>query len=146
MTADKSASLNVVRLAVPFCAALLDEGGGWLVRFVHPLFAYLKIAGFVTLELSLALLVGVICVVGWAARLGFLADLLSKPVLVGYLVGIAVIMMIGQLGRLIGARLPRQVRFFDGRDHGIMPAKFCPLYFLKQAPYSNKQNRTRQAS
>jgi hypothetical protein len=42
---------------VPFCAALLDEGGGWLVRFVHPLFAYVKIAGFVILEVSLAMLI-----------------------------------------------------------------------------------------
>ncbi len=51
----------------------------------------------------LALLVGAICLLGWAARLGFLADLLSKPVLIGYLTGIAVIMMTGQLGRLTGA-------------------------------------------
>ena len=33
-------------------------------------------------------------------RLGFLADLLSKPVLVGYMAGVAVIMVSGQLGRL----------------------------------------------
>ena len=46
-------------IVVPFSAALLDEGSGWLVRFVHPLFAYLKIAGFVTLEVSLAVLVAV---------------------------------------------------------------------------------------
>ncbi|MFF0268192.1 SulP family inorganic anion transporter [Kribbella sp. NPDC004536] len=60
-------------------------------------------ARYAALAAVLALLVGVICVVGWAARLGFLADLLSKPVLVGYLTGIAVIMMTGQLGRLTGA-------------------------------------------
>jgi MFS superfamily sulfate permease-like transporter len=48
-------------------------------------------------------MVGAICVLGWAARLGFLADLLSKPVLIGYLAGIAVIMITGQLGRLTGA-------------------------------------------
>ncbi|NUR93629.1 MAG: SulP family inorganic anion transporter, partial [Kribbellaceae bacterium] len=58
---------------------------------------------YAALAAVLALMVGVICVVGWAARLGFLADLLSKPVLVGYLTGIAVIMMTGQLGRLTGA-------------------------------------------
>ena len=33
------------------------------------------------------------------ARLGFLADLLSKPVLVGYMAGVAVIMIAGQLGK-----------------------------------------------
>jgi MFS superfamily sulfate permease-like transporter len=32
------------------------------------------------------------------ARLGFLADLLSRPVLVGYLTGVALIMIAGQLG------------------------------------------------
>jgi sulfate permease, SulP family len=51
----------------------------------------------------LALLVGAVCLICWATRLGFLADLLSKPVLVGYLAGIAVIMMTSQLGRLTGA-------------------------------------------
>lgn len=44
-------------IIIPFTSALLDEGGGWLVRFVHPLFAYLKIAGFVALEVSLAALI-----------------------------------------------------------------------------------------
>jgi uncharacterized membrane protein len=46
-------------IAVPFLAALLDEGSGWLIRFVHPLFAYMKIAGFLLLQGSLAALVGV---------------------------------------------------------------------------------------
>lgn len=36
------------------------------------------------------------------ARLGVLADLLSKPVLVGYLAGTAVIMIVGQLGPVTG--------------------------------------------
>ena len=60
-------------------------------------------ARYAVLAAVLALLVGAICVVGWLARLGFLADLLSKPVLIGYLAGIAVIMMTSQLGRLTGA-------------------------------------------
>ncbi len=37
--------------------ALLDEGAGWLVRFVGPGFAWLKIAGFLLLQGSLAALV-----------------------------------------------------------------------------------------
>ncbi len=44
-------------VVVPFAAALLDEGAGWLVRFVAPGFAYLKIAGFLALQGSLAALV-----------------------------------------------------------------------------------------
>lgn len=45
-------------IASPFAAALLDEGAGWLVRFVHPGFAWAKLAGFLALQTSLALLVG----------------------------------------------------------------------------------------
>ncbi|TDU83806.1 high affinity sulfate transporter 1 [Kribbella voronezhensis] len=60
-------------------------------------------ARYVALAAALALLVGVVCVVGWLLRLGFLADLLSKPVLIGYLAGIAVIMIAGQLGRMTGS-------------------------------------------
>lgn len=45
-------------IIVPFTAALVDEGSGWLVRFVHPIFAYAKITGFLVLEVSLAALIG----------------------------------------------------------------------------------------
>ena len=46
-------------IAVPFLAGFLDEGAGWLVRFAHPGFAYLKIAGFLLLQTSLAMLIGI---------------------------------------------------------------------------------------
>ncbi len=51
---------NTVKLwliVLPFIAALLDEGASWLVRYAHPGFAYLKIAGFLLLQGSLAALV-----------------------------------------------------------------------------------------
>jgi SulP family sulfate permease len=51
---------------------------------------------------ALALLVAGFCVLGWVFRLGALADLLSRPVLVGYLAGIAAIMIASQLGKLLG--------------------------------------------
>ena len=51
---------------------------------------------------ALALLVGLICVVAAATRLGFVADLLSKPVRVGYLAGLAVTIIVGQLPKLFG--------------------------------------------
>ena len=54
------------------------------------------------LSATLALLVGAICVVGYLARLGFLANLLSKPILIGYMAGVAVIMIAGQLGKISG--------------------------------------------
>jgi len=46
-------------IAVPFGSALLDEGSGWLVRFVSPSFAILKVVGFLALQISLALLVAI---------------------------------------------------------------------------------------
>ena len=39
------------------------------------------------------------------ARLGFVADLLSRPVLVGYLAGVGLIMIAGQLGRVTGVQV-----------------------------------------
>ncbi|MEV6426386.1 sulfate permease [Nocardia sp. NPDC051463] len=72
---------------------------------------------YAALAAVLALLVGGLCLIGAIARLGVLADLLSKPVLVGYLAGTAGIMIIGQLGRVTGVpvdgeSLVAQVRSF----------------------------------
>ena len=38
---------------VTFLSALFLEGSGWLVRFVHPVFAWLKVTSFLVLQLSL---------------------------------------------------------------------------------------------
>ena len=46
--------------SIAFAAALADEAAGWLVRFVAPAFAYLKITAFLTLEGVLAFLVGAV--------------------------------------------------------------------------------------
>ncbi|WP_228035502.1 solute carrier family 26 protein [Oculatella sp. LEGE 06141] len=59
-------------------------------------------SNYSSLAALLALTVGGICVVGYVARLGFLADLLSKPILVGYMAGVALIMIAGQLGKISG--------------------------------------------
>ncbi|RQW82328.1 MAG: hypothetical protein EHM62_03750, partial [Methylococcus sp.] len=48
--------------------AIGDEAAGWLVRFVHPGFAYLKIGMFVTLETSLAALIGLVTWSLWRQR------------------------------------------------------------------------------
>jgi len=50
----------------------------------------------------LALMVGLISVGAGIARLGFISDLLSKPVRVGYLAGLAVTIFVGQLPKLFG--------------------------------------------
>ncbi|MEU3764853.1 SulP family inorganic anion transporter [Amycolatopsis keratiniphila] len=59
-------------------------------------------ARYGALAAVLALMVGGLCLLGGAARLGVLADLLSKPVLTGYMAGIAVLMIVSQLGKLTG--------------------------------------------
>lgn len=57
---------------------------------------------------TLAVLVGAICLVAGLLRLGYLANLLSRPVLVGYLAGIAAMMVASQLGRLAGVSVSGQ--------------------------------------
>ncbi len=51
-------TLKAWLIVLPFVSAIVDEGAGWLVRFGHPGFAYLKIGGFLMLQASLAALVG----------------------------------------------------------------------------------------
>jgi hypothetical protein len=63
-------SVKAWLIAVPFCAGLLDEGAGWLVRFVSPAFAYLKVGGFLLLQASLAVLVGISLWSVFASRQG----------------------------------------------------------------------------
>lgn len=55
-----SVRLKIWLSSLTYAGALADEAGGWLVRFVDPLFAYFKIAAFVVLELSLAALLIVV--------------------------------------------------------------------------------------
>jgi high affinity sulfate transporter 1 len=50
----------------------------------------------------LAILVGVACIAGGIAGFGFVTDLISKPVRIGYLAGIAVSVIVSQLPRLLG--------------------------------------------
>ena len=57
---------------------------------------------YAVLASVLALLVGLLAIIAAIARLGFIADLLSKPVLVGYMAGLAAIMIAGQLSRVTG--------------------------------------------
>ena len=54
----------------------------------------------------LALAVGAVCLLAWVGGLGFLSDLLSKPVLVGYMAGIAGLMVLSQAARATAAQIP----------------------------------------
>ncbi|MEV8434957.1 SulP family inorganic anion transporter [Streptomyces chartreusis] len=66
---------------------------------------------YATLAVTLAVTVGLLCLVARAVRLGFLADLLSRPVLIGYMAGVALIMMADQLTKLTGVETTGS-RFF----------------------------------
>ena len=54
-----SGSIKIWLIVVPFLSGFLSEGAGWLVRFVSPDFAALKVAGFLLLQGSLTALVGI---------------------------------------------------------------------------------------
>src|SRR5439155_9237596 len=54
------------------------------------------------LSAMLALLVAGCFALAWGLRLGWIADYFSRPVLIGYIHGVAVILVIGQLGQLLG--------------------------------------------
>jgi high affinity sulfate transporter 1 len=55
-----------------------------------------------TLAVSLAVFTGVACAIAGMFRLGFLADFLGKPVLVGFMNGIAISIVLGQIGKVFG--------------------------------------------
>ena len=59
----------------------------------------------------IALLSGVLLLLGARANLGAVADFLSKPVLVGYMTGAALILINSQLGKLFGVRLQHSEYF-----------------------------------
>jgi SulP family sulfate permease len=51
---------------------------------------------------ALAILVGACFLVARVLRLGWIADYFSRPVLIGYLHGVAVVLVVSQLGKLFG--------------------------------------------
>jgi sulfate permease, SulP family len=61
-----------------------------------------------SLAALLALLVGAAFLGARLARLGWIADYFSRPVLIGYLHGVAVVLIIGQLGKLLGLSMSAQ--------------------------------------
>jgi len=66
----------------------------------------------VALAGMLAILTGVVILIAGVVRLGFVTELLSRPVQLGYLYGIAVTIVVGQLPKLFGFSI-------DGR--GLLP-------------------------
>jgi len=59
----------------------------------------------IALASMLALMVGAIMTLAAVAKLGFIADLISKPTMIGYLNGLALTILVGQLPKLFGFKV-----------------------------------------
>ena len=57
---------------------------------------------FLAMTAALAITVGIVALVAGLLRLGFIASLISAPVLKGFIVGLALTIMVGQLPKLFG--------------------------------------------
>ncbi len=57
---------------------------------------------YLSLSVALAFLAGIFCIGASFLKLGALADFLSKPILVGFLNGIALSIFLGQVGKIFG--------------------------------------------
>lgn len=100
-------------------------------------------SGAAELAAMLALLVALCFALAWVLRLGWIADYFSRPVLVGYIHGVAVILVIGQLGKLLGlsidARDPlaqlwevvREVGGVSGATLALSAAALAALFSLR---------------
>jgi high affinity sulfate transporter 1 len=81
---------------------------------------------YASLSITLAFFAGLLCIGASFLRLGALADFLSKPILVGFLNGIALSIILGQIGKLFGFPIasggivPRLIEFVSklGLTHG----------------------------
>jgi high affinity sulfate transporter 1 len=56
---------------------------------------------------TLALLVGALLVAASVLRLGFVADFISEPVLIGFKAGIGLVIVVDQIPKLLGAHFPK---------------------------------------
>jgi high affinity sulfate transporter 1 len=78
----------------------------------------------VALASLLAIMVAAIMIVAAVAKLGFIADLISKPTMIGYMNGLALTILIGQLPKLFGFKIEADgligeaVGFVKGLVHG----------------------------
>ena len=84
----------------------------------------------------LSLMTGILFVFAGFSRLGFIANFLSQPILTGYLNGIALIIIAGQLQKLFGYSgeaeefFPKLTEFIDKIDHSHLPTLILGLSLL----------------
>ncbi len=91
---------------------------------------------YLALMVILTLMTGIFYVVAGLSRLGFIANFLSQPILTGYLNGIALIIIAGQLQKLFGYSgeadefFPKLTEFIDKLDHSHLPTLVLGLSLL----------------
>jgi len=68
---------------------------------------------YIFLVIVLAFMVGVIQLIMFSARLGFLINYLSKPVISGFTMAAALIIISDQMNNLLGIKIPRSDFFYD---------------------------------
>jgi len=73
---------------------------------------------YLSLSITLTFFTGLICIVASFFRLGAFADFLSKPILVGFLNGIAISIFLGQVGKVLG---------FSVDSSGVIP-RFIEIF------------------
>jgi SulP family sulfate permease len=71
---------------------------------------------FVQLTITMALTVGIAALVAGLLRLGFLASFISEPVMKGFIIGLALTIMVGQLPKLFGVE-KEEGNFFEQLWH-----------------------------
>ncbi|MFC7620741.1 SulP family inorganic anion transporter [Microlunatus sp. GCM10028923] len=86
----------------------------------------------VTLAGLLAVMVGVVLLLGGVLRLGFVTDLLSKPIRMGYLNAVALLVIISQVPKLLGFGIDAGSPFGQVTDivRGIAGGQVSPLAVL----------------
>jgi MFS superfamily sulfate permease-like transporter len=78
-----------------------------------------------SLSIVLAIFTGIFCILAGLLRLGFVADFMAKPILVGFLNGVAIHIFLGQIGKVFG---------FSMKSHGIVPSL---LEFIQKVPQTH---------
>jgi MFS superfamily sulfate permease-like transporter len=62
---------------------------------------------------TLAVMVGLVLLAAWVLRLGFVANFISEPVLVGFKSGIGLVIVVDQLPKLLGLHIEKTSFFRD---------------------------------
>jgi len=105
--------------------AMLTASEVAAVTDAHPTIAATSMAA------TLALMVGVILIAARILRLGFLANFISKPVLVGFQAGVGVAIVVGQLKAVLGVSATSKTTLgILAALPGLLPHAHLPTLFI----------------